>query len=116
MRHDIIEVFACWQDKGADRTQAKGKLLGVCRTLEDAGLLVAGHGWHGGPGIVESMYAAQVDGYMLLLAHPEPVEFANMDEKRAAGELDGFNKALRKLSDADLEVLGIEHLRPSSNT
>lgn len=113
MRHDVIEVFACYNDEGDDRTTIKGQFLGVCRTEEDADLLVAGQGWYGGPGIVERTHAAMVDVYMLLLAHPEPVEFVNMDEKKAAGELDGFNKALGKLSDDDLKTLGIEHLRPS---
>lgn len=102
----IVDVFAVYQDCGSDVTTVKGKLVGIYFDKEDADEMKAGHGWHGGNGIVEEAKALKLrDGTFYLLAHPTPLR-AGINMARA--EREERKAALAKLTDREKALLNIK--------
>ena len=102
----IVDVYAVYTDIGSDVTTVKGKLVGIYLDKEDADEVKAGHGWHGGSGIVEEAKALKLrNGTFYLLAHSTPLH-AGINMARA--EREQRKAALAKLTEHEKKLLNIK--------
>lgn len=99
----FVEVYAAYEVH--DEYGRNKSLIGVCRTAEEAEVLVKGKGWWGGPGMWVKMRAIEDGLDLYLLSYREALCFQDVSELREKQRKEKIDAIKAKLTKEELELL-----------
>lgn len=100
---EIIKVHVGYET--IDEYGRLGRIIGVYRNAQDAGVGVKGKGWYGSSGRIMERSAIVHGDDLYILEHGMPMQFKDVTEEREKQKQETIKQVMDKLTKEELELL-----------